>query len=474
MGLDNEYLEPGYSKPNDSDSDIITTLDSSESLVSPIVDTFPLATRDSEKPSIRHFPMQNPAGGTYGRRITFTLINVEFTSWRVTTLLSKSAFLPPFLSIPEMPPKNPRGAKAGAILSGISRAGPGEADIGSMVPQDASNLSRNHGELLQCLSATSSNMLGIYCHMCCDAIQPGFQHQCINCHALICEHVQQEGIPVPYLCKDWKQEGFSFAVRVFWLWEAKKVKMEWPMCLVNLNVESLEEGYLVTTTKVELINHYKSQTSNVHGADILFLFIHTLPITQAVHTSEPKNLADGIELIHKAIKAGCPPNSFVMIDNDLNEIAEGSTLISDVVAKSLGEEFMECMGAASSAASGDTIVNITATGKKPWCDLTAKARGGRRALLLVGSHPSIRLRHNFESLVSLVENDKFDFVLGFGGSGTSASQISHTCPRQIECRQIGKDAPALRAFGYEFKTYHCACQPQVDLPTFTAFMTLHC
>lgn len=119
--------------------------------------------------------------------------------------------------------------------------------------------------------------------------------------------------------------------------------------------------------------------------------------------SEHKNLADGIELIHKAIKAGCPPNSFVMIDTDSDEIAEGSASISDVVAKSLGEEFIECMGEASSAASGDATVNITATGKKPWCDLTAKARGGRRALLLVGGHPAVRFRHNFESLVSLVE-----------------------------------------------------------------------
>lgn len=30
------------------------------------------------------------------------------------------------------------------------------------------------------------------------------------------------------------------------------------MCLVNLNVESSED-YLATTTKVELINHYRSQ-----------------------------------------------------------------------------------------------------------------------------------------------------------------------------------------------------------------------
>lgn len=99
-----------------------------------------------------------------------------------------------------------------------------------------------------------------------------------------------------------------------------------------------------------------------------------MPITQGVHTSEFKNLADGIELVHKAIKAGCPPKSFVIINTDSDEVTEGNAVVSDIVAKSLGEEFLEYMGAASSAAKSDATVNITATGKKPWCDLTAKAR----------------------------------------------------------------------------------------------------
>jgi hypothetical protein len=190
-------------------------------------------------------------------------------------------FLP--ILIPEMPPKRRRQAKAGAILSGISRAGPGEVDIGSMVPRGESNISRNHQELLQHASTTLSNMLGVYCHMCCDAIQPGFQHQCINCSALICEQfvprssgcithgsvvcskeeflcpicarTGQKDLPLPY--------GYSGFGR------RKKVKMEWPMCVVNLNVEPLEEGYLAAVTKVELMNHYKSQTSNVGGSDLL-------------------------------------------------------------------------------------------------------------------------------------------------------------------------------------------------------------
>lgn len=119
------------------------------------------------------------------------LYNSQVDVWHVTVesseILKYSAFLPPFLSIPEIPPKKCRGAKAGAILSGISHAVPGEADIGSRVPQDVSNLSRNHGELLQCPSATLSNMLGMYCHTCCNAIQSEFQQKCIDCHVLICE-----------------------------------------------------------------------------------------------------------------------------------------------------------------------------------------------------------------------------------------------------------------------------------------------
>ncbi|KAG1847023.1 hypothetical protein DFJ58DRAFT_730351 [Suillus subalutaceus] len=411
-----------------------------------------------------------------------------------------------------MPPKRPRQAKAGAILSGISRAGPGEADIGSMVPQDSSNHSRNHEELLQYPSTTLSNMLGMYCHLCCDGIQPGFQHQCINCSALICEQsvprssgcivhgsvvCSKEEFLCPICARTGQKKDSPLPYGYSGFGRRKKVKMEWPMCLVNLNAESLEEGFLAKTTKVELINHYRSHASN--------LFIHTLPIAQGVRASESKNLGGGIELMHKAIKAGCPPNYFVVIDTDSDEFAKGNAVVSDVVAKSLGKEFMECMGAASSAARGDTAVNVTATGNKPWCDLTAKSRGGRRVLLLVGSHPAIRLRHHFESLVALVKNDSFDFVLGFGGSGSSTSQISHTVrslivetgvfgqtdpwsalrdilasnhqvldyttvvvlyatdtgvSRQIECRQIGKDIPASHAFGYEFKLCGTAgCDP---------------
>lgn len=122
--------------------------------------------------------------------------------------------------------------------------------------------------------------------MCCDAIQPGFQHQCINCYALICEQFvpRSSGCIVhgsvvcsreEFLCPICARTGNKKDSPLPYVYSGfgrrKKVKMEWPMCLVNLNAESLEEGYLVTTTKVELINHYKSQASNVRGADILFV-----------------------------------------------------------------------------------------------------------------------------------------------------------------------------------------------------------
>ncbi|KAG2060956.1 hypothetical protein BDR06DRAFT_966776 [Suillus hirtellus] len=326
-----------------------------------------------------------------------------------------------------------RKAKPGAIMSRILCAGPGEADVKNMVPH------------VTTATHSSANMCSKEEFLCPICTRTG----------------KKKDSPLPYM-----YAGFG---------RQKKVKMKWPMCLINLNVESSEEDYLATTTK---------------------LFICTLPITQGIHTSKFKNLADGIELIHKAIKAGCPPNSFVIINTDSDEVTKGNAVVSDIVAKSLGEEFLEYMGVASSVAKSDATVNITATRKKPWCDLTVKARQGWRVLLLVGSHPTIRFPHHFESLMALVKNEKFDFVLGFGGSGSSISQISHTVcslivetgvfrqtdpwsalrniltsnhqvldhttvvvlytttangSQQVKHCQIGKDTPASHAFAYEFK-----------------------
>ncbi|KAG1850842.1 hypothetical protein DFJ58DRAFT_661827 [Suillus subalutaceus] len=147
-------------------------------------------------------------------------------------------------------------------------------------------------------------------------------------------------------------------------------------------------------------------------------------------------------------------------------------------------------------------------GGTPWCDTTPKARGGRRGLILVTCGPAIRVSHHFDSLLKLVKDDTFDFVIGFGGASTlpvnvgpmvqafvrnatlfgipdvwdSLCELLASSPdvldyntvvivygsyvegkRIVESREISKHRPPYRAFGHEFSA--CAkegCRPAVS------------
>ncbi|KAG2741504.1 hypothetical protein P692DRAFT_20750781 [Suillus brevipes Sb2] len=174
-----------------------------------------------------------------------------------------------------------------------------------------------------------------------------------------------------------------------------------------------------------------------------------------------------------------------------------NTTVTEIVEAYLGKDFLKCMGESSDAARNDNSAPTTAKTTKQWCDLTAKTRGGWRVLLLVSCGPAIRVSHHFECVLKLVKSKQFEVVVGFGGSGTLPSMVSHTVrsfvvetgvfgrtdpwsaichmltsshdvldystavvvyatvldgSRKIECRQIAKDTPGLRAFGYEFRS----------------------
>ncbi|KAG1887457.1 uncharacterized protein F5891DRAFT_1199920 [Suillus fuscotomentosus] len=427
-----------------------------------------------------------------------------------------------------MPPKTTRKAKAGAILSGISRAGPGKVDIGSMVPQVTPSVTfepilfqkdRQSGQERVDAEPTpsftaSSDIVGMYCHFCCEATQPGYRYQCIECGALMCEQTVQKSKGCIYLgsvenkddflctvcfrTSDKKDQPLPYAYIGFG--QRKKVKMAWPMAVVNLNLESMKDDYLATTVKIELENHYRMHPHN--------LFIQTLRMRGAAHLSESRKLSDGLKFMRSNVGRGFPPNTFIVVDTHSDEFTGmlqhtgghtggTNTTITEIIEAYLGTEFLKCMGEASDAARTDNSTFTTAKSTKPWCDLTSRARGGWRGLLLVSCGPAMRVSHHFESVLKLVKSNQFEVIVGFGGSGTLPSMVSHTVRsfvvdtgvfgrtdpwsaichmltsnhdvldyttavvvyatavngcRQIECRQIAKDAPGLRAFGYEFRS----------------------
>ncbi|KAG2062431.1 hypothetical protein BDR04DRAFT_1123945, partial [Suillus decipiens] len=146
--------------------------------------------------------------------------------------------------------------------------------------------------------------------------------------------------------------------------------------------------------------------------------------------------------------------------------------------------------------------------------------GGWTGVFMVSCGPAIRVTHHFEEVKALVASNLVDFVLAFGGSGTLPSMISgfvrsllleiavfgvtdvwsalcHVLAtnndlldyttvvlvyavmsgedRVLECRQVTKDIPGLRAFGYEFKSCGTpGCHPtSADLRVYNRDSKVH-
>jgi hypothetical protein len=194
-----------------------------------------------------------------------------------------------------MPPKKTGKAKPGAILSGMPRAGPGKVDIGSMVPQAAPSMTpklpvlfdndrqsgqeRVHTEPMPSFNA-SSDIVGMYCHFCCEAAQPGYRHQCIECGALVCEQVAQKSRGCIYLGSVENKDNFlcpacsrvdqPLQYAYIGFGRRKRVKMAWPMAVVNINLESMKDDYLSTVVKIDLENHYRMHPHNVSETNPYF------------------------------------------------------------------------------------------------------------------------------------------------------------------------------------------------------------
>ncbi|KAG2121485.1 hypothetical protein DEU56DRAFT_918171 [Suillus clintonianus] len=442
-------------------------------------------------------------------------------------------------------------AKVGAIFSGISRAGPGDVDIGSMAPDvaggpsvsfkvasifsDDHNVANDSGDIITesvtNLSETVAPIpspipavqLGTFCHYCCDQVSPAQQHDCVECGAVVCEQylarssgciflktieVGKSEFLCPQCARTGDERNSPLRYAFIGFGRRKKVKMMWPMAIVNLNLESMKDDYLAKTVVLDVENHFRSFKQN--------LFTSTLHMRGGAHVSESRKLAPGVEFFRGNIAAGFPPNTFIIVDTHSDEYTGmlqhtgghsggTNTTITEILTAYLGADFLEMMKKSSDAARSDTTEIKTLRGNTPWCKLTPSARGGWRGLFMVSCGPAIRVSHHFFAVKELVQKNVVDFVLAFGGSGTLPSMIasivrtfisdigvfgktdiwSAVCDmlassndfldyttavvvfastidgrRIVECRQIGKDIAGLRAFGYEFKSCPTpGCQP---------------
>jgi hypothetical protein len=364
--------------------------------------------------------------------------------------------------------------KVGAVLSGISRAAPGVVHIGSMVPsmdllgasgfmqedpiEDFESNSFQPPPVLHNVvsiagpapAVTSTSTvnpalktvnLGTFCHFCLDSCSPPHQHECVECGAIVCEQfvARSSGCIFnntvgatkrTFLCpvcsrtvKEVKDRELPYLFIGFG--KRLKVKMAWPMAIVNLSLESMKDEYLANAITLEAKNHYRSYPENVSTivfaipcntdlADHFQLYVADLRMRGAAHVIESKKLAPAVQFLHHNILAGYPTNVFVVVDTHSDEFSGmlqhtgghtggTNTTITEILQAYLGKDFVKGMKASAIAARNDTTVRKTLNGKAPWCDLTAKARGGWRGLFMVSCGPAIRVSHHFEEVKALVD-----------------------------------------------------------------------
>ncbi|KAG2028726.1 hypothetical protein BDR03DRAFT_988237, partial [Suillus americanus] len=237
--------------------------------------------------------------------------------------IARSDLEPTFQEIINMPKNTAKVAKVpkkkvkvGAILSGIARAAPSKVAVGSMV-----NVSKGPSAPLHIEGAPPVQSVQTSApNVSTPAITTSspHKHECVNCGAIVCEQFLPRSSGCIFLRtvevaeKDFQcpmcsrlGDGKDAPLR------RKKVKMAWPMCIINLNLESMKDDYLARTVTLEAQNHYRTFLAN--------LFALTLHMRGGAHVSESKKLAPGAEFIVRNTKAGLPPNTFLILDTHSDE-----------------------------------------------------------------------------------------------------------------------------------------------------------
>ncbi|KAG1761229.1 hypothetical protein EDD22DRAFT_986181 [Suillus occidentalis] len=215
-------------------------------------------------------------------------------------------------------------AKASGILSGISCSVSGVVSIGSMVSsinqlqtplfmqedpiEDMENMScplppvipKDVSTAGPTTAATTAAFtpparyvhISSFCHFCCDTCSPPSQHKCVECSAIIYKQTAEE---VKYKPLFYTFIGFK---------RRKKVKMTWPMAIINLGLESMKDDYLTMAITLKVQNHYRFNPAN-----------------GAAHVVKSRKLMLGMAFFWCNFCAGFLPNVFIVIDTHSNEFS---------------------------------------------------------------------------------------------------------------------------------------------------------
>lgn len=131
--------------------------------------------------------------------------------------------------------------------------------------------------------------------------------------------------------------------------------------------------------------------------------------------STGRNEEKHIDFIDRSMSGGCPCNLIVVLDTHSDTFSgqlqttgglttTGTFLtLPDLVKGYVGEGTLLAMKKASELARGYNTVHEISPGVKPWADITPKARGGWRIMVMESCGSSVRAPMHWEYISQLLK-----------------------------------------------------------------------
>ncbi|KAI9568139.1 hypothetical protein HD554DRAFT_2172537 [Boletus coccyginus] len=312
-------------------------------------------------------------------------------------------------------------------------------------------------------SATTTKELVVeksFCNFCGDHMGNKF-NRCVDCGGYMCEQTRPDGPGCiwagtldrkkPFRCivcepRHWKKmedppkgDAGCLPYGFTGYGGRKRSKLTWPMVLATFTLATLPDKYVEKSLMLDFEMQYAAWPEN------LCSLRGSLKGTRGKKAAAMA--AEGAEFVKRSVEFGVPANVFVVVDTHSDaqsgalKYAGRASSPQYSPASEVVREFVtpQLLAEMKSAAARARLSGKPATAAS-WYDDSPYSRGGWRGLLLSTCAPTMRVGDSFRGVRKLVEDDDFDFVIGFAGSSTLPTQVRNALSQVIERMGVDKTA----------------------------------
>lgn len=200
-------------------------------------------------------------------------------------------------------------------------------------------------------------------------------------------------------------------------------KMNWPALIITLKLEEIDSPAIGMLDLI-ISSSYRSQLENVRVFYPISQSLTKFSTTQlklshiqmqgASQVSVRGNKRSHLRFINSFIQEERPPNLIILVDTHSNAWSgqlqtaetssggESNSTLPSIVDDYVGDQVIARMKVSSELARSYNVQYETASGKKPWADITPKTRGGWRVLIMPVCGSSVRQPVHLNYLVQMI------------------------------------------------------------------------